>query len=1049
MKVNIPPPSLLNPILTCCADVAILHNIVTHAESLLSVLPERERIPTNALFHAYYAILPKIGLDADHDNRYARVLFKIGGRRGEDTLYEKFENVLAGMGIELELDVVQDGEERSCRDSSTLLSDTGGYATSFATARHRRNSETAASPWHVGAGRIRQQGQRRTRSSSPETQTTGRRAQFHNEELPIRQKQIEDGPRRRDDEQRSKEIKSWMNNKSHEANKHSRHEPRKFDYLNPTTHKSYYQDGPTAMDSYAVQVDDDQRYQQSILDQPLPQEHDFELDDWTGETDEFKIERVRNKHDESLLRRLMSQWHQEASWLQHHTTELEQAADHHDRIQLLRPTFNIWRSHFLQRQQEHEEQRIQYEQEQEAIHMREIFLGHKYFTRWVAVCREEQDRVEAARRHILTLRIFNAWQDHTVENELKVRQFVYKKFLGLWQAKRRETAAIERMALQNYEVNLAKRVFWGWFWNFAEKRAPIFWQDKSKRRDLNTWRSKSGLLQINLMLSQEAHNIRVQKAVFEKFKQRSRILRSLEIAAQGQWERKRCEMVMKRWNKQHHLVAVRKEAERRIGLIEAKSMMEKWRLQTKQQQEATHFSNLRILKDALLQWRLQAKTKQLEHQRQQQAFHVWRLAVQLKIATRVSREKLLRKFLPCLVCKTRKAVTEERVLTTTAEHLHSYHLTKSVFGQWRQRLREVGALQGRAWNMRPPPAVKDCFDRWVAVKRKTDQMQKWAVDAEFYIIGNRALGKWRKATEASKKKKRRMAYAQARRQNKLNLAKLMLDKWREKAAHIKEIEATAAAVRKTRTVALATTTLSIWRAKSQDLLELNDFASKATPRKLFEQWRVRLVQLYPDTAVATESDIIRLRSRCLRKWSRKALQYRAHEHLVSELRDKRSKRSLRLAFNHWRQTLEIRQNAGLLFDEHTGPPSPRPAAMVYGQDPKVGNLINLNESVFKSPIKQGQQYLKDLSPMKATGMTPLPAYLNTPSRRSTLARSLVGGSTTPAGLPLSTPFERRLGAQLRGDTLSAYSRRTAARPPSKLRAFDDLVQEDGDDEEDT
>lgn len=975
------------------------------------------------------------------------MLFKIGGRRGEETLYEKFENVLAGMGIELELDVVQDGEERSCRDSSTLLSDTGGNATSFATARQRRNSETAASPWHVGAGREQEQGQRRTRSSSPEAQTPGRRAQFHNEELPIRQRQIEDRPLRHDNEQRSKEIESWMSSKSHEAIKHIRCEPGKFDYLNPTAHESYYQDGPTAMDSYAVHVDDDHRYQQSILDQPIhDQTHDSELDDWTGETDEFKIERVRSKHDKSLVRRLMDQWHQEASWLQHHSLKLEEAAEHHDRIQLLRPTFNIWRSHFLRRQQEHEEQRIQYDQEQEAIHMRETFLGHKYFTRWVAVCREEQARVGAARKHILTLRIFNAWRDHTVRNELKVRQHVLKRFLGLWQAKHREIAAEGRLGVQRYEVNLAKRVFWGWFWNFAERRAPIFWQDKSKRMDLNTWRSKSGLLQINLMLSQEAHNIRIQKAVSEKFRQRSRILREHEVRASEQYEHKRCESVMKRWNKQHHLVAVRKEAERRIGCIEAKLVFDKWRLQTKQQQEATNFNNLYLLKGALLQWRLQAKTKHLEHQRQQQAFRNWRLAVQLKITSRIAREKLLRKFMPCLIRKTRKVVTEERVLTTTAEHLHSYHLAKSVFGQWRQRLREVGALQGRAWNMRPPPVVKDCFDRWGEKKRRTYQMGKWAADAEFYLIGNKALGKWQKATEASKKEKRKLAYAQARRQNKLNLAKLMLDKWREKNDQLKEIEATAAEVRNTKTMALATTVLTVWRAKSQDLIQLNDFAAKSVIRKLLSVWRLHLASSYRDADVAEESDIIRLRSKCLRKWSRKALQYRAHEHLVSELRDKRAKRSLRLALKHWRQTLEIRQNAGLLFDNHTGPPSPQPRSAAV--KPAVGNLINLNESVFRSPIKQGQQYLKDLSPMKTTGMTPLPAYLNTPSRRSNLARSLVGGSTTPAGLPLSTtPFERRLGAQLRGDNLSAYTRRTGARPPSKLRAFDDLVQEDGDYEE--
>ena len=37
-------------------DVAILHDIVVHAQELLPSLPERERLPTNALFHAYYEI---------------------------------------------------------------------------------------------------------------------------------------------------------------------------------------------------------------------------------------------------------------------------------------------------------------------------------------------------------------------------------------------------------------------------------------------------------------------------------------------------------------------------------------------------------------------------------------------------------------------------------------------------------------------------------------------------------------------------------------------------------------------------------------------------------------------------------------------------------------------------------------------------------------------------------------------------------------------------------------------------------------------------------
>jgi protein SFI1 len=74
------------------------------AQELYVTLPERERLPTNALFKAYYDILPRLGLDADHDNRFARILFKIGGLRGHGTLRERFVDVLGNMGIEVAFD---------------------------------------------------------------------------------------------------------------------------------------------------------------------------------------------------------------------------------------------------------------------------------------------------------------------------------------------------------------------------------------------------------------------------------------------------------------------------------------------------------------------------------------------------------------------------------------------------------------------------------------------------------------------------------------------------------------------------------------------------------------------------------------------------------------------------------------------------------------------------------------------------------------------------------------------------------------------------------
>ncbi|KAK3489830.1 Sfi1 spindle body protein-domain-containing protein [Neurospora crassa] len=91
-------------------DIELLHEIVTLAESILPSLPERDRLPTNALFQAAEQILPAHGYpDPDQaPSHISRLIFKIGGQRcapnskGETSLLDRFRAVLAGMGIMLE-----------------------------------------------------------------------------------------------------------------------------------------------------------------------------------------------------------------------------------------------------------------------------------------------------------------------------------------------------------------------------------------------------------------------------------------------------------------------------------------------------------------------------------------------------------------------------------------------------------------------------------------------------------------------------------------------------------------------------------------------------------------------------------------------------------------------------------------------------------------------------------------------------------------------------------------------------------------------------------
>ena len=87
---------------TCAkTDITILHEIVATGEEILESLPERERLPTNALFSAADEVLPRHGYESEDVPHISRLLFRIGGQRGEGSLLDKFRSVLAEMGIEV------------------------------------------------------------------------------------------------------------------------------------------------------------------------------------------------------------------------------------------------------------------------------------------------------------------------------------------------------------------------------------------------------------------------------------------------------------------------------------------------------------------------------------------------------------------------------------------------------------------------------------------------------------------------------------------------------------------------------------------------------------------------------------------------------------------------------------------------------------------------------------------------------------------------------------------------------------------------------------
>lgn len=132
--------------------------------------------------------------------------------------------------------------------------------------------------------------------------------------------------------------------------------------------------------------------------------------------------------------------------------------------------------------------------------------------------------------------------------------------------------------------------------------------------------------------------------------------------------------------------------------------------------------------------------------------------------------------------------------------------------------------------------------------------------------------------------------------------------------------------------------------------------------------------------------------------------------------------------SYWREAYLRKQKVVESFEEPTAvAPSPRPV-------PKA--------AIFAQSLRQSAVAMDNSKSVASA----LPPYLNTPSRRTLLARTMANAMTTTPSARLSTTLERQLRAQLTGNSLSAYARRHVERQPSNLRGFEDLREDEEVDE---
>ncbi|KAH9893750.1 hypothetical protein F4778DRAFT_748381 [Xylariomycetidae sp. FL2044] len=88
-------------------EFEMLYRIALRSEEILAGTSPSSRLPTHALFKAYYEILPTYGYEPDDDQKFSKIMFIIGGIRGNTSMVDKFKAFMKEMDVGLAFDTPQ------------------------------------------------------------------------------------------------------------------------------------------------------------------------------------------------------------------------------------------------------------------------------------------------------------------------------------------------------------------------------------------------------------------------------------------------------------------------------------------------------------------------------------------------------------------------------------------------------------------------------------------------------------------------------------------------------------------------------------------------------------------------------------------------------------------------------------------------------------------------------------------------------------------------------------------------------------------------------
>ncbi|KAL8726271.1 MAG: hypothetical protein Q9166_006817 [cf. Caloplaca sp. 2 TL-2023] len=1024
-------------------DVGILYQIITGAEQDSNV----EVHPFRAIFTSYDTVLAQHELSPDHDQIYLRFLLRLGeNRQAGETLYQSFEALLAELGIQIEINneqnEIQDvtrSVDATARNSAELQ--TRSEAGSDSGIRSRRASfhslvdaqadistttrirlSSRASIAGLGGDQVAKARDRpSTRASIRPSERTGRQ-QFSRQPAPQQARgrltAREFANNLQHVQRRHVSASTTRISPRHDRNTLYRHSRTRSDDRplvqeeGPPWTGYDYQDFTPGAEQLGCHYDRQDRF--SVEHDQSYQVGDRELfyrptgTQLLRDADSFLNFRLR-----ALLRNALNRWRVIALDSQKQNERMSSLALNYDSGILLRQSFDQWRVAFQLRVQVLATERYFEQLGQRAHKARGLYLLTKAFTHWQQITNDKINHATHARRHVLSVKYFNAWLELTVVNHRKVQLQGQRKFYNMWNRRYVATLQINDKASLTRRRNLTKAAYWKWFWAFCERRAPQWKDRRLQSAILHHWSYSS---QRNLYREYEVTVRRdksLKKVWFSKWLQQARSTLSNAKEAEGFRQQKITA---------NSLLLYRRTV-RHAPLARQVSNMTDWRIagstfailvnRLRTEHQATKVNWLRSLRNAWTAWndrlRLQTLEDQIDDRVLVQALYRWVLAERCVLLQRLCEQRSMHRCLRKLVDQHRARVATQKALCDDLENKQQARISKVIIDRWRRAMDNCNQDAQVAFEFEVPRVAQEAISAWTGRRNHIRNIDKSAVAASYYFRTVRSLRRWRAATVEAKRQRYREAYAHIRRNNKMKLANNCLQIWRHRARYIIQIQVQAQSNDQRQLLHYGTTLFDHWRnrhdfLKDRQYQTILDFDRRFAHNQL-DKWMARYrtqAQLQELASMNAELRISNIAFSWLHKLHLRVIEVKGRESNADSLRRWYEKRHFHNLLHQWRERLAKKRNQPPQVPVHSS------RARRLGLHPDAGGQDEVaghaeDWTAFDEDFNFGNL----IPPLDAqTSSTPL---LNTPSKRAHRAQALVKMTTTPVGTPSATGLGPQIG----------------------------------------